>query len=166
MTIVEFNDQLVGLEQKLNSFALKLTSDKDDAMDLLQETFLKAMTCRKQFEETSNLKAWTYTIMKNTFINNYRKKVLRKTTFDHTKDLFFLNQNKDVFHTDPESAYNEKEINKEIDRLNSKLRIPFRMYMCGYKYDEIAQTLGIKVGTVKSRIFFTRKRLSGILRYN
>ena len=82
MTAIEFNHQLITLEEKLARFALSLTSNKDDAKDLLQETMLKAITYRDQFVQYTNLKAWTYTIMKNTFINNYRRNVRQNTAID------------------------------------------------------------------------------------
>ncbi len=163
MTTSEFSNQLISLEEKLNRFALRLTADKDNAKDLLQDTFLKALAYREQFEDSTNLKAWTYTIMKNTFINNYRKSSRQNTTFDNTKDLFFLSQNKDTFNVEPDSVFREKEINKAIECLDDEFKVPFRMHTQGYKYKEIADILGLKIGTVKSRIFFTRKKLSDIL---
>ncbi len=167
MTDSEFSDQLLLLEEKLNRFALRLTANKDDAKDLLQDTFLKALAYRNQFEESTNLKAWAYTIMKNTFINNYRKTTRQNTTFDNTKDLFFLSTNKDTFNSEPDSTYQEKEINRAIDQLSNEFKVPFRMHTDGYKYKEIADMLGLKIGTVKSRIFFTRKKLIETLReYN
>ena len=92
MKAVEFNDQLIGLKSNLHRFALSLTADEDDAKDLLQETYLKALSYRDKFIDYSNLKAWTFTIMKNTFINNYRRNVKQNTTFDTTKDLYFINK--------------------------------------------------------------------------
>ncbi len=163
MTTSEFSNQLICLEEKLNRFALRLTANKDDAKDLLQDTFLKALAYREQFEDSTNLKAWTYTIMKNTFINNYRKCSRQNTTFDNTKDLFFLSQNKDTFNVEPDSVYREKEINKIIEHLDDEFKVPFKMHTHGYKYKEIAEILGLKIGTVKSRIFFTRKKLSDVL---
>jgi RNA polymerase sigma-70 factor (ECF subfamily) len=101
--------------------------------------------------------------MKNTFINNYRRNVQRNATFDATKDLFFLNQNKDTFNIDPESTLCEKEINMAIEKLEDEFKIPFKMYHQGFKYKEISEMLGMKMGTVKSRIFFTRKKLAETL---
>jgi len=163
MTALEFNHQLITLEDKLSRFALSLTANRDDAKDLLQETLYKAMIYRDQFEQYTNLKAWTYTIMKNTFINNYRRSTRQNTTFDNTKDLYFLNQNKDTFTVSPDSAYAAQEIHKAIDSLEDEFRIPFKLHTEGYKYKEIAQKLDLKIGTVKSRIFFTRKKLMDIL---
>lgn len=164
MTALEFNHQLITLEDKLSRFALSLTANKDDAKDLLQETMYKALVYRDQFVQYTNLKAWTYTIMKNTFINNYRRSVRQNTTFDNTKDLFFLNQNKDTITVSPDSAYATQEVNKVIDSLEDEFKIPFKMHTEGYKYKEIAQKLDLKIGTVKSRIFFTRKKLMEALK--
>ena len=80
MTAAEFSNQLLNLEQSLERFAYSLTANREDAKDLLQETFLKALTYKEKFEDNTNLKAWTFTIMKNTFINNYRKNTLNITT--------------------------------------------------------------------------------------
>ncbi len=164
MTAIEFNHQLTSLEEKLLRFAFSLTSNKDDAKDLLQDTMLKAITYRDQFVQYTNLKAWTYTIMKNTFINNYRRNVRQNTAFDNTKDLYFLNQNKDTVNVDPDSAYATQEITKVIDSLDDEFKVPFKMHTEGFKYKEIAQKLDLKIGTVKSRIFFTRKKLMDALK--
>ena len=159
MTAVEFNHQLVSLEKNLSRFALSLTSDHEDAQDLVQETFLKALSNRDKFVEYTSLKAWTFTIMKNTFINNYRKAVRENTNVDNTKDQYFLNSSKKTTQDNPDSVYSTKEINKQINKLTDDFKIPFKMHTEGYKYKEIADKLGLKIGTVKSRIFFTRKKL-------
>ncbi|MBN1597959.1 MAG: RNA polymerase sigma factor [Bacteroidales bacterium] len=159
MTAIEFNYQLTNLSSNLERFALSLTSNLEDAKDLLQETFAKAITYRDKFEENTNLKAWTFTIMKNTFINNYRRNVKANTTFDNTDDLYYLNINKESAFESPDSHYSVKEIQKSINELSDEFRLPFMMHTQGYKYKEIADKLNLKIGTVKSRIFFTRKKL-------
>lgn len=164
MTALEFNHQLISLEDKLSRFALSLTANREDAKDLLQETMLKAIAYRDQFVQYTNLKAWTYTIMKNTFINNYRRNIRQNTTFDNTKDLYFLNQNRDTQNVSPDSTYSTQEISRVIDSLDDDFRVPFKMHTEGYKYKEIAQKLDLKIGTVKSRIFFTRKKLMEALK--
>jgi len=126
---------------------------------LLQETFVKAITYRDKFEENTNLKAWTFTIMKNTFINNYRRNVKANTTFDNTEDLYYLNLNQESSFETPDSEFSVKEIQKKIDELSNEFKEPFLMHTQGYKYKEIADKLNLKIGTVKSRIFFTRKKL-------
>ncbi len=164
MTAIEFNYELTGLQDSLGRFAMSLTSNKEDARDLLQETFYKAISYRDKFAEDTNLKAWTFTIMKNTFINNYRRMIKSHTTFDNTDDLYYLNLGKESGLEGPESSYSVHEIENHIDRLEDELRLPFKMHLQGYKYKEIADALGLKLGTVKSRIFFTRKRLMEVLK--
>ncbi|MFW6226841.1 MAG: RNA polymerase sigma factor, partial [Bacteroidota bacterium] len=136
----------------------------EDSKDLLQETFMKAIAYREKFVDHTNLKAWTFTIMKNTFINNYRKAVKANTTFDNTDDLYYLNLNKESGFDSPESSYSTSEIEKAINELEDEFRIPFLMHVKGYKYKEIADKLNLKIGTVKSRIFFTRKKLMEALK--
>jgi RNA polymerase sigma factor (sigma-70 family) len=159
MTAVEFNYQLTNLTGNLQRFALSLTSNTEDAKDLLQETFAKAITYREKFEDNTNLKAWTFTIMKNTFINNYRRNVKANTTFDHTDDLYYLNLRNETVSETPDTEYSVKEIEKNISELSDEFRLPFVMHTEGFKYKEIAEKLNLKIGTVKSRIFFTRKKL-------
>ena len=159
MTAMEFNHKLISLEPNLERFAISLTSDREKAKDLLQDTFMKAIMYRDKFEAFTNLKAWTFTIMKNTFINNYRRAVRENTTMDNTKDLYYINKPRDFGYDSPESDFSVKEIRKAIDKLEDEFRIPFEMHNAGYKYKEIADELNLKIGTVKSRIFFTRKKL-------
>ena len=88
----------------------------------------------------------------------------RNTIMDSTRDLYYLNQPHDKGYISPESNYSEAEIEKAIDSLEDEFRIPFRMHIQGYKYKEIADKLGLKIGTVKSRIFFTRQKLMLMLK--
>lgn len=164
MTAIEFNQQLLSFQNPLKFFALKLTTDNEDAEDLLQETFLKALKYKDKFQDQTNLKAWLYTIMKNTFINNYRRNVRKRTIIDTTDDDYFVNSTKKVSPVSPESTYNHKEIMKTVEELNDECRIPFQMHFDGYKYKEIADELGMPIGTVKSRIFLARKKLTEVLK--
>ena len=164
MTAIEFNYQLTGLQKNLEYFAYSLTANRDDADDLLQETYLKALTNRDKFVKDDNLKAWLFTIMKNTFINSYRRNVKASTIIDSTKDLYYLNFSKDGGLADPVSMTNTKDIEKAIASLEDDYKIPFTMHLKGYKYKEIAEKLNISIGTVKSRIFFTRKKLMAKLK--
>jgi len=167
MTTHEFNNNLIEMKSNLQRFAMSLTYDRETALDLVQDTYLKAITNKDKFVDYSNLKAWVFTIMKNTFINNYRRSVKENTIIDGTKDLFYLNQPNDKGFISPESNYSEAEIEKAIDSLEDEFRIPFRMHISGFKYKEIADELGLKIGTVKSRIFFTRQKLMLMLKdYN
>lgn len=163
MTANQFNDELIGLKDNLKSFAFSLTTDATKAEDLLQETFYKALKYKNQFAEKTNLKAWTYTIMKNTFINNYRRAVKQNTTFDSSKDLYFLNSAQNSGIESPESSFSTNEIRKAIDSLEDEYKKPFEMHVAGFKYKEIADELELPIGTVKSRIFFTRQKLMKML---
>ena len=159
MTTMEFNNKLISMENRLERFALSLTANREEAKDLLQETYLKALSSKDKFIEFTNFEAWAYTIMKNTFINNYRKAVRQNTIVDTTKDLYYLNNSKESTYVKPDSTMQQKEINKHINNLQDELKVPFLMHTRGYKYKEIAEELDLKIGTVKSRIFFTRKKL-------
>lgn len=159
MTALEFNYEITGMQKNLEYFAYSLTSDKEDANDLLQETYLKALTYRDKFVKQDNLKAWMYTIMRNTFINNYRRAAKANTIIDNTAELYFLNTAKESGFADPISSYNSKEIESAIASLEDAYKIPFTMHIKGFKYKEIAEKLDLSIGTVKSRIFFTRKQL-------
>jgi RNA polymerase sigma-70 factor, ECF subfamily len=164
MTAHEFNNSLIGMKPNLQRFAMSLTSDRDNALDLVQDTYLKAIANKDKFVDFTNLKAWVFTIMKNTFINNYRRGIKENTLIDGTQDLYYINMPHDKGYVSPESAYAEAEIEKAIDSLSDEFRIPFRMHVEGFKYKEIADKLDLKIGTVKSRIFFTRQKLMLILK--
>jgi len=133
--------------------------NSEDANDLLQETLLKALTYKDKYQDETNLKAWAFTIMRNTFINNYRKNVKRKTTNDSTDNSFFIDQSTNYTQDTPDMRFSSNEITKKIDALSDEFRIPFLMHTEGYKYKEIAEELDLKIGTVKSRIFFSRQKL-------
>ncbi|MCF8369045.1 MAG: sigma-70 family RNA polymerase sigma factor [Bacteroidales bacterium] len=159
MTAVEFNHKLLGLKDNLRYFAYSLTSNHDDADDLIQDTFLKAISNKDKFDPATNLKAWIYTIMKNTFINKYRKDSKVSTIIDNTKDLYYLNTTNNTDSNAPETRYNHSELLKVVNALQDDHRVPFQMHFQGYKYKEIAEQLNLSIGTVKSRIFFSRKKL-------
>jgi len=159
MSTIEFNKQLLSFKTPLGYFAMSLTSNSEDAKDLLQDTMLKAITYKDKFADATNLKAWLYTIMKNTFINNYRRTVKTNQIIDHTKDLYYLNIPQNSGFASPVSRIGEKDILKSIQLLTDDLRIPFQMFFDGHKYKEIADHLDLPIGTVKSRIFLARKQL-------
>jgi RNA polymerase sigma-70 factor (ECF subfamily) len=159
MTQKEFSYQLVGMENSLKRFAYSLTTDTDDANDLLQETYLKALTNREKFTHGDNLKAWTFTIMRNTFINEYRRNSKRRVSRDESENQFQLNTGKAETNDTPDSRIAVKEIMRNIDSLDEDFGKPLKMYYEGYKYKEIADILNLNIGTVKSKIFFSRKKL-------
>ena len=160
MTTIQFQNSLTGLESKLFYFALSLTSNSDKAHDLVQETFLRALTYQSKFSSDTNLMAWVYTIMKNTFINEYRRNIKAKTTLESQSNRMQMSFSKDDFYPSVDSIYAEKDIYKKIALLEEEFREPFQLFLKGYKYKEIAIKLDLPLGTVKSRIFFTRKKLS------
>jgi RNA polymerase sigma-70 factor (ECF subfamily) len=159
MTAIEFNSKLLSLHENLSFFANTLTNNREEAKDLIQDTYLKALVNKDKFEDNTNLKAWTYTIMKNTFINNYRRNQKANTIVDTTEDLYFLNIPRRSDFVAPDSQLQTKEIRAGISKLEEDQRTPFEMHTEGYKYKEIAENLNLSIGTVKSRIFFTRKKL-------
>ena len=158
-TTSPFTQNLLGMQSELHRFALKLTADNEEANDLLQETSLKALDNEEKYTPDTNFKGWMYTIMRNIFINNYRKTVRDQTFVDQTENLFHLNLPQDSGFESTEGNYDLKEIRKIVHSLPKEYRVPFSMYVSGFKYREIAEKLGLPIGTVKSRIFFTRQRL-------
>lgn len=160
MKELSFEEQVLNLHDNLKMFALKLTSNHDNAEDLLQETILKAMRNKEKYVSDVNLKGWLFTIMRNIFINEYRRAAVRSTTVDTTEDSYFLNLPQDSGFSTPDSAYTLNEIESAIQAFKDDYRIPFTMHVAGFKYKEIADKMNLPIGTVKSRIFFARKQLS------
>ncbi|MFY0591867.1 RNA polymerase sigma factor [Roseivirga sp.] len=164
MTTVDFNYSLSNMTKTLKPFAIKLTKDHDDANDLLQETLMKAYNNREKFAEGTNLKAWLYTIMKNTFITNYQRMVRRGTFIDTTDNLHFINSTSTQIENRAAGNFALRDINTSIEKLEDVYKIPFMMYFRGFKYHEIAERLEIPIGTVKNRIHIARKQLKEKLR--
>lgn len=159
MSTLEFNNKFYDLTSSLNSFAYNLTKNTEDAKDLYQETAFRAMTNSDKFMPGTNFKAWLFTIMKNIFINNYRKKVKKNTIIDTTDNLYFINSGDSAIDNDASRNILMKELNGMIEALDESIKEPFMMHFTGYKYQEIADQLELPLGTVKSRIFFARKAL-------
>ena len=154
-----FQSNLMSLQDNLLNFAFMLTSNRDDAYDLLQDTTLKALDNQDKFADNTNFKGWVFTIMRNIFINNYRRGVRSATVVDTTDNLYHLNLSQDSGIDSPEDSYAANEISDAINEFSDEYRIPFSMHVAGYKYNEIADHMGLPLGTVKSRIFMARKRL-------
>lgn len=148
-----------NLSNSLKPFALKLTKDVEEANDLLQETMLKAFNNRDKFAEGTNLKAWLYTIMKNTFITNYQRLVRRNTFIDTTENLHYINSQENITENSAYSHFALEDINEAVNDLNEAYKVPFMMHFRGFKYHEIAERLRIPIGTVKNRIHIARKEL-------
>jgi RNA polymerase sigma factor (sigma-70 family) len=163
MTQFEFNHRVKDLYKPLRNFALRLTRDLEDATDLTQETMLKAFTNHDKFREGTNMKAWLYTIMKNIFINNYRRQVNSQVVSDDTDNQFYINSHSQRTVNLGERSMILKDIQNAIASLSRNLRIPFIMAFHGYKYEEIAQYMQVPLGTVKIRIHNARKKLKDTL---
>jgi RNA polymerase sigma-70 factor (ECF subfamily) len=159
MSKQEFNSLLLNNAEFLKPFAINLTRDTEAANDLYQETLYKALANKEKYSVGTNIKAWLFTIMRNIFINNYRRKAKQKTIFDHTPNEFLLNHNQATVQNGGETAMRVKEINKAIQLLPEIFKTPFLLYFDGYKYNEIADVLHEPLGTIKSRIHFARKLL-------
>lgn len=148
-----------NFQANLLNFAFMLTSNRSDAYDLLQDTTLKALDNQEKYAENTNFKAWVMTIMRNIFINNYRRTSRAATIVDTTDNLYHLNLSQDSGFESPEESYGATEITAAINEFSDEYRIPFSMHVAGYKYNEIAEKMNLPLGTVKSRIFFARKKL-------
>ncbi len=159
-----FKTSVLGMQSNLLSFALKLTLNRDEAHDLVQDTTLKALNNEEKFVDNANFKGWMLTIMRNIFINNCRKNARENTMIDTSEDLYQLNLSKDSGVGTLEGAYAINEISQIIASFPADFREPFSLHVAGYKYEEISERLDMPLGTVKSRIFFTRKRLREILK--
>jgi len=159
MSTVEFNQMLVNNAEFLKPFAITLTRDSEAAKDLFQETLYRALANKDKYSVGTNIKAWLYTIMRNIFINNYRRKVKQNTIFDSTPNDFLINQTQSVVANNAESTLRLKDIQEAVHNLPQIFRNPFLLYFDGFKYHEIADMLSEPLGTIKSRIHFARKLL-------
>lgn len=159
MSTVEFNQVLLSNTDFLKPFAFTLTKDNESAKDLLQETMFRALSNREKYHVGTNIKAWLYTIMRNIFINNYRRRTKQNTIFDSTPNEFFINYQQGAVLNSAETSLQMKEIQGAIHQLPDIFKHPFTLYFEGFKYQEIAHILSEPLGTIKSRIHFARKLL-------
>lgn len=159
MSTFEFNQLLLSNTEFLKPFAITLTRDNEAAKDLIQETLYRALANKEKYNVGTNIKAWLYTIMRNIFINNYRRKSKQSTIFDSTPNEYLLNLNQTAVSNEAIAGINLKEVQKAIYHLPEIFRNPFLLYFDGFKYHEIADMLGEPLGTIKSRIHFARKLL-------
>lgn len=162
MSPVEFNEKFNPLNDRLFGFAMRLTKNKEDAKDLMQETIFKAFRNRDRFRPGTNFKAWVSTIMRNSFINNYRKKKTRNQIEQPVDDLQIAAGNKAI-NGNAYTSIMAKEILSMVDELSDLYAVPFMMHYQGYEYQEIAQNLSVPMGTIKSRIHTARKKLKDMI---
>jgi len=159
MAAIDFNQMLMNNAEFLKPFAATLTRDQEAAKDLYQETLFRALSNKDKYNAGTNIKAWLYTIMRNIFINNYRRKAKQSTIFDSTPNEYLLNLNQGAVANDAVANINLKEVKQAIHNLPEIFKNPFLLYFDGYKYHEIAEMLDEPLGTIKSRIHFARKLL-------
>lgn len=158
MSTTEFNYMLVNNSEFLKPFAVTLTKDSDVAKDLFQETLYRALVNQDKYDVGTNIKAWLYTIMRNVFINNYRRRAKQRAVVvpvaqDYLADL------PGVYAPGADSAVAVKDIMDMVYRLPVIFNIPFLLYFEGFHYKEISRMLREPLGTIKSRIHFARKIL-------
>ncbi|HKK77744.1 MAG TPA: RNA polymerase sigma factor [Saprospiraceae bacterium] len=163
MKTAAFQKKFDELHDLLFAFAMKLTRDKENAKDLIQETACRAFKHRNKFKEGTNFKAWLTTIMRNTFINDYRKRRTRNQVEAPIEDFLFALENKSITGNGAKSSLMMKELTGMLDKLSDLYRVPFLLFYQGFQYHEIAKQLGIPMGTVKSRIFFARKKMKKMI---
>ena len=157
MDQILFNDRLEGLRIDLSKQARSLTRNGEDAKDLVQETIFKALKYREKYHDDINFGGWVFTIMRNTFLNQEnRKKLVRFRSIDETPSL--ANSTSHALDT-VTSDLGHQELKLLIIGLKENIRKHFTMSLSGFQYDEIAEEMGIPIGTVKSRIFKAREVL-------
>jgi RNA polymerase sigma factor (sigma-70 family) len=159
MSTIEFNQLLIHSSDKLKPYAITLTHDGEEAKDLLAETMYRALANREKYSEGTNIQAWLFTIMRNIFINSYRRKTREKKIFATSatglQPYYFEAGTRSL----AESRMGNKEILATVDTLPEIFRVPFRLYFEGYQYQEIADIMDTALGTIKSRIHLARKFL-------
>jgi RNA polymerase sigma factor (sigma-70 family) len=159
MSNAEFSLLLTENAEFLRPFAINLTKDHESAKDLFQDTLFRAISNKDKYNVGTNIKAWLYTIMRNIFINDYRKRSKQAIVFDSTPNDYIIDQTQTKVLNHGIANLNMREVNQMIYDLPELFRIPFNLYFEGYKYNEIAEELGEPLGTIKSRIHFARKIL-------
>jgi len=159
MTATDFNEIISTKSDFLKPYAISLTNNYEDAKDLYQETMVRALINREKYQLGTNLKAWLYTIMRNIFINNYRRSKKFVKTEQSSEELYNYSL-KATTYNDGISNIRVAEIKKVMNELPQALRTSFELHFTGYKYQEIAEMLEEPLGTVKSRIHFARKMMA------
>ncbi|MDR2810004.1 MAG: RNA polymerase sigma factor [Tannerellaceae bacterium] len=159
MNALQFQKNLLSIQENMMNFALSLTSNQYDAEDLLQETTLKVLDNKDKFVDNINFKGWVLTVMRNIFINNYHKIVRTQIMIDQRQDIYHLNVIDESDSDNMDYVFQLQALTDAINKLSDELKYPLSMYLSGYKYTEIAQKLNVPLGTVKSRIFFARREL-------
>ena len=160
----QFTGEILQYENILRPFAFTLTRNKEEAEDLVQDTMYRALANKEKFSEGTNVKAWLFTILRNIFINNYRRRKKSRVMIDTTPNNYWLNSTSKIEKNESERSFLREEIAKALKQVSRDFTEPFLMYYRGFHYQEIAEKLNLPLGTVKSRIFFARKELQSRLR--
>jgi RNA polymerase sigma-70 factor (ECF subfamily) len=158
MSSAEFTDLLLHQSDFLKPFAVVLTKDSESARDLYQETMYRALVHQEKYMEGTNIRAWLFTIMRNLFINHYRRRA-KQQLFQEQAARDFSLLHHPYINNQAESSLRVKDIQYAIYRLPLLFKRPFLLYYEGFKYYEIADMLHEPMGTIKSRIHFARKML-------
>ncbi len=164
MENITLSNEICSHRSCLESFALKFTNDIEDANDLVQDTIIKAIRYHNLYKQGTNLRGWLYTIMRNTFINDYRKGAKRNAIMETSEDLSSYQLRGSATTNLGENKFVMEDIHKALDRLQPDYSKPFLRYFEGYKYHEIAEELHIPIGTVKTRIHMARQILKAQLK--
>ncbi len=159
MNATAFDQEFQRYTVLLQSFSYSLTRDVENSRDLFQETAYRAFKNIDKFKADTNFKGWLLTIMKNIFINDYRRKARQRTVLDSTDNQYLINSGEGSVKNEGGSNILIKELNGMIKELEDPIRVPFVMHHEGYKYQEIADKFELPLGTIKSRIFIARKEL-------
>jgi RNA polymerase sigma-70 factor (ECF subfamily) len=154
MSIQEFNSLVLNHAEGLRPFAISLTRDQEVARDLCQETLYKALAHREKYQPGTNIKAWLCTIMRNIFINNYRRNERKKIVTDAVRHTARYGVSEGA-----DRNVRLREIHTALYKLPGIFKNACLLYLQGYKYNEIADALNEPLGTIKSRIHFARKML-------
>ena len=159
----EMTDYLIGNQEEMYQWAYRLTRNYDDAQDLLQSTLLCALKSVGMYTEENNISGWLYTIMRNIFFNTTRHSgrccCMEKEDIERMMQL-----GENALNDNAEIAFDMSDIQRAIDTLDRPYKIPMSLYLSGYKYQEIAEKMGIPLGTVKSRIHASRVQLPETLK--
>jgi RNA polymerase sigma factor (sigma-70 family) len=156
MTQSEFTQSVNLYSKALQLHALNFTKDPDDANDLLQDTLVKAIRFAKNFNHGTNVKGWLFVIMRNTFINSYRQSQRHRDRIVQVEEISSANLSHSATTNHAERRFAMEDIKNALNRLPAAYSVPFIRYFEGYKYKEIAEELGIPVGTVKTHIHQAR----------
>lgn len=157
-----FKTNLVKMQEELRRYAYRLTADYEEANDLVQEASMKALYNEDKYVPGTNFRGWMYTIVRNEFLNNFRKAIREKTYLNYTFDSSVETSLQGSGYI--ENAYDLKEIHRVLSSLPQEYKTLFHMHIAGFMYREIADKLKLPLGTVKSRIFFARQRLQNELK--